>query len=183
MPDNYAAALLGGSAMEAIIADRLTREQPLAVMFIAVNHFKPYTGEYGWQKGEELIETLAQILAETVHEQGTAEACAGRILGGRFVLVCTPAEAQTLAERIIRRFDVAALGFYSAQDRERHFTDGLDRRGNPFRDLLASLAIAIITNEQRTLEHYLQIEELSAEVLSFIKLWPGSNFAFDARRK
>lgn len=180
---NEATDLLSGASIEQMIQARIESESPVAVLFLDVNHFDAYAGEYGWSRGKEVIDMLSRLLVEIMGDMGQDGDCAAHISGDEFIIATVPERATPLAQEAIKRFDKAILEYCTPQDRERRYIDGLDRRGNPFRVLLPSLSIGVVTNGQRVLEHYLQVEELGAEVSQYIKLWPGSNYAFDGRHK
>lgn len=175
--------LPGGAVIEQLLWARIRSAKPVAILFIELTNLEAYNSEYECNKGEEIIQFLAEDLADVVTSIGGKDDAIGHIWGDRFVVVSTPPYAEQLSQEIIKRFDAGIPQYYSPEARSHHYIDGLDRRGNPFRVLMASLAIAIVTNERRPLEHPLQIEELGSEVIRYIKSWPGSNYAFDRRLK
>lgn len=175
--------LPGGAVIERLLQDRIRGAKPVAILFLELTNLEAYNSEYGWNKGEEIIQFLAQNLADVVTTIGGPDDAIGHIWGDRFIVVSTPPYAELLSQEIIKRFDAGIPQYYSSEARSHHYIDGLDRRGNPYRVLMASVAIAIVTNEHRPLEHPLQIEELGSEVIRYIKSWPGSNYAFDRRLK
>jgi hypothetical protein len=58
-----------------------------------------------------------------------------------------------------------------------------DRQGNPLRAPIVTVAIAIVTNTQRVLEHPSQVADAAAQVKGYVKSLRGSHYAFDRRRK
>jgi GGDEF domain-containing protein len=175
--------LPGGRDIERVMHERLESGAPLAVLHIDLANFEVYTGEYGWLKGERIIRLLANTLIEALDARGGKEDFVGHIYGDDFVVISVPDRAGEIAQEIIHRFDAAIPRHYSEEVRDHRYIDGFDRRGNPVRALMASVAIAIVTNERRELEHPLQIAQLAEEVKKYIKLWPGSNYVFDHRGK
>jgi hypothetical protein len=59
----------------------------------------------------------------------------------------------------------------------------MDRQGELRRVPIVSLGAAVVTNEQRPLEHPLQVAQIAAEVKRYLKTLPGSRVAFDRRHK
>lgn len=170
-----------GGLIEQAMQARLQGGKPLAVLFVDLAKLEAYNSEYGWTMGERIVRMLATTIADVASERGGKDDVVGHIWGAQFVVLSTPDRAESIAQEIIKRFDASIPQYYSRQVRDRHYLDGSDRRINPIRALLASVAIAIVTNEDHPLEHTLQIEELAAEVIRYIKSWPGSNYAFDRR--
>jgi GGDEF domain-containing protein len=175
--------LLGGPAIERAIQERLDRQEPMAALYIDLINLEPYCYQYGWAKGMQLIAALSQVIQATLTELGRADDVASHICGDEFIILSTPERAEALAQEIIKRFDAVAVTHYSEIDRQRGYFDTVDRRGNPLRAYLAGVAIAIVTNAYRSIEHVLQVNGLAGEVRKYIKLMPGSRYAFDRRQK
>lgn len=171
-----------GPVVERTIQDRIDRNEDLAVLFIDITNLEPYCQKYGWRQGAQLVDMLAEVLLQSVAVTQNAQAMLGHVLADNFILVTTAGHAEPLAKEIISRFDARVTDFYSAEDRQQGFFDAVDRRGNPIRARIAGVAIAIITNSQRAWEHALQVELIAAEITNYIKLMPGSRYAFDRRR-
>ncbi len=180
LPDPCSGA--GGPALEEELCNRLARRVPLAALFIHIKHLGAFNEEYGWERGEELVRLLGQTLRALCAADDSRDYLA-HLFGDRYVILTTPVRAEAVAQAIVKRFDLAVVRACSDRDRERRYLDGLDRRGNPYRVSLPAVAIAIVSNEHRLLEHYLQVEELGAQVSEFVEAWPGSNYAFDCRRR
>ncbi len=180
---NLAKALPGGGVIERVIQERIERGTPLAAMYIDLSNFDPYCKVYGWHEGAKMLTMLAQVIRETVEAHGTPDDVVGHISNDRFVVVTLPERAERLAQEIIKRFDGLVLDYYTDTDRQNGYFEMVDRRGNPYRAHVAGVAIAIITNGARHLEHVLQIDELASEVKHYIKSLSGSRYVFDRRRK
>jgi diguanylate cyclase (GGDEF)-like protein len=81
--------------------------QPLALLLLDVDQFKPYNDNYGHPAGDEVLKRVAQVLGESARRPTDL---AARYGGEEFVLVAAetgPEEALALAERI--RSGIAAL--------------------------------------------------------------------------
>ncbi|MBI3913779.1 MAG: diguanylate cyclase [Chloroflexi bacterium] len=175
--------LPGGPLIEEVMRTRLEKGEPVAVMHIELAGLHEYNEEYGWAMGDGVIHLLAKTIMDVVTESGEKDDCVGHIRADNFVVVTRSARAPQLAQEIIKRFDAAIPEYYSEEARQRRYIDGMDRRGNPYRQLLAAVKIAIVTNDHRPLEHPLHIQELAREVLNYLKLWPGSSYMVDQRHK
>ncbi|MBI5301645.1 MAG: response regulator [Chloroflexi bacterium] len=173
--------LPGNPVIEQTLAARLASHTPFAILYIDLNHFKPFNDEYGWLKGDAVIKLLAKVIQNAVASQGSADDFVGHVGGDDFVTITTPARASHIAQQIITLFDSAMPEHYDAETRKRGYIESKDRVGLPTRFPITSVAIAIITNEQRRLEHPAQVAALAAEVKRVVKSHPGSHFAFDRR--
>lgn len=91
------------------------RRQPLALMFLDVDHFKRLNDRYGHRAGDDGLRALAQALREELR----GDDLIGRYGGEEFVIALPgldAAQATPIAERIRERFRVqAALAFPDLQ--------------------------------------------------------------------
>jgi diguanylate cyclase (GGDEF)-like protein len=175
--------LPGNPLIEQVIALRLQTHEPLAVLYIDLSNFKAYNDVYGWLRGDQVIKMLANLLVEAVTSCGTKTDFVGHVGGDDFVIISIPDCAAELAQEVIKRFDAAVPEFYDAEARTRGYTIVRDRMGKIIHAPIVSVAIAIITNAHRELEHPLQVATLAAEVKQDVKSRPGSHYAFDRRIK
>ncbi|MEW5719746.1 MAG: response regulator [Chloroflexota bacterium] len=180
---NPLTTLPGNVAIERTLRQRLTTPRPLAVMYIDLANFKEYNDEYGWLKGDEIIKMLARQITDTVRREGNAEDFVGHIGGDDFIALTTPVRAEPIAQIVIARFDIEILLFYPEEVRTRGYIESIDRRGKPFRAPIVTVSIAIVTNEQIKLHHPGQVSARAAELKKYVKSLPGSQYAFDRRRK
>lgn len=107
----------------------------------------------------------------------------GHIGGDDFVVISTPEQAEPIAQQVIQAFDSSVPQYYGEADRARGYVQVTDRQGNTVNAPLVSVSIAIVANDQRILEHPLQVADVAAEVKRYVKTLPGSRYAFDRRRK
>ena len=180
---NPLTGLPGNPIIEQNIRTRIQSNQPIAVLYIDLDNFKAFNDAYGWVQGDVVIKALAVILCNVVQEFGNKDDFVGHIGGDDFLLLTTPEHASTIAEKIIAEFDKIIPTFYSADARERGYLIAKDRRGRPFRAPVATVAIAIVTNEEHELQTPAQIASIAAEVKKYVKTHPGSHYAFDRRSK
>lgn len=176
-------SLPGNPMIAQVLSARLEAQSPLAVLYIDMTHFKSYNDKYGWMRGDEIIRMLARQILDVALGQGGKDDFVGHIGGDDFVIITTPEHAEEMAQELIRQFDAAIPQYYAKEDQTRGYLEVSDRQGNPFRAPLATLAIGIVSNENRTLEHPSQVADLAAEVKAYVKTLPGSRYAFDRRRK
>lgn len=168
--------------IERMIQERINRNEELAVAFVELTNLEPFCQKYGWDKGAQLIAMLVAVIQESLAASPDPQDRLGHILADTFMVLIAPPRAEPWAKELIARFDARIGEFYSAEDRQQGFFDAVDRRGNPVRAHLAGIAIAIVTNRYRTWDHALQVESIAAEIRNYIRLMPGSRYAFDRRR-
>lgn len=174
--------LPGNPIIEQVVSSRLATHEPLAVEYIDLTNFKSFNDIYGWLRGDQVIRMLSQQILDVVLSMGGKDDFLGHVGGDDFIVITTPTLAECLAQEVIRRFDLKAPAFYDERDRARGYLEVVNRQGNLVRTPIVSVAIAIVSNEHRALEHPNQVADIAAEVKRYVKTFPGSNYAFDRRR-
>ncbi len=176
-------SLPGNPIIEQILRARLATREPLAVLYIDLTNFKAYNDMYGWIKGDAVIKALGKFIIESVAEFGAKDDFVGHIGGDDFVVISKPFCAEAISQEIIRRFDSAISQFYTPADFEKGYLEVIDRQGHPFHAPITSVAISIVSNDKRDLEHPSQVADVAAELKRCVKALGGSHYAFDRRRK
>jgi diguanylate cyclase (GGDEF)-like protein len=153
-----------------------------AVCYIDLNKFKAYNDTYGFEHGDEVIRETARILIRATKECGNPDDFIGHIGGDDFVIVTTLPKADTLCQKIIDDFDKTAPFFYTEEAQHRGYIVAKDRQGKEQKVPLLSIAIGIVTNELRVIEHVAQIGEIGAELKCAAKSAEHSIFVKDKRK-
>ncbi len=172
-----------GSPLQLELRKRLAQRVPLAFLSITINNLRPFLDEYGWDRGEKVLQMLGRVIHDSIAEQGQASDAVFPIGDWLFAVISSPDRAERLAQAIIRRFDAAITQHYNGEIAKLGYIDLVDRRGNPIRAPMAGVIIGIVTNEKRELIHPLQVEQLAAEIREHLRILPGSRMAFDRRQK
>lgn len=174
--------LPGNPSIEQFIRNRLDKHIPIAVLYFDLSYFKAFNDEYGWLKGDKVIKMLGELIAQEVESTEDASSFVGHVGGDDFVAVTSPERAESVAQRVIKRFDTKIGEHYDAVARDSGYMHGKDRRGRKVRIPLMSLGIAIVSSAHRALHHPSQIASLATDVKKYVKSLPGSHYAFDRRR-
>jgi GGDEF domain-containing protein len=174
--------LPGGIAIESVMNKRIADNSAIAFCLMDIDNFKAYNDHYGYAKGNEVIQATAGIIAKTVSEFGSAEDFTGHIGGDDFVVITGPDLYAKMCETIIKQFDETIPGFYDKKDRKRGYIMGENRQGDKLKFPLASISIAVVTNEKRKLLNHIQFGEVAAEMKEHAKSVSGSVYMVDQRR-
>ena len=174
--------LPGNRSIESRIEDALGQGRPLAVLYVDLDQFKAYNDCYGYEAGDHVLRTLANILVKVSREQEASPDFVGHIGGDDFIMLSDPRRMEDVARRIITEFDAAAPNFYNEKDRQRGRIISTDRQGNVKEFPLLSVSIGICHNANRRLESLAHISQLGAELKKAAKEQPGSKYLVDRRK-
>jgi len=174
--------LPGGVAIENILKKKIEQHKLFAFCLMDIDNFKSYNDHYGYAKGNEMIQNTAEIIELAVHTHANSDDFVGHIGGDDFVVITTPDKCVAICEAIMAEFDKSIPEFYSQADRQSGFILGENRQGLEVRFPLASISIAVVSNQTRPLENHIQVGEIAAEIKEHAKSIPGSTIIFDQRQ-
>lgn len=175
--------LPGNSSIMEEFQAHIDAGKPFAVAYADLDKFKVYNDKYGFERGDEVIRSLARILIDATQKLCGLEAFVGHIGGDDFVFICGDDKADAISQIIIDAFDTIAPSFYAEADRLAGFITGVDRQGNAIKVGLVSVSIGIVSNVNQKITHVAQIGELGAELKKYAKSIGKSNFQRDQRKK
>ncbi len=173
--------LPGGISIDRAVDAILAQGNPLAFCLFDIDSFKAFNDCYGYSRGNRVIEAAAAIIKGVVQEQGSADDFVGHIGGDDFVLLCNNYMFRPLCEEIVERFDREIVGFYNKKDRDNGFIATENRQGVFMTFPVASLSVAVVTNEKRQLDGHLHVGEIVADVKKAAKKKKGSAIVVDTR--
>jgi GGDEF domain-containing protein len=174
--------LPGGVAIENILKKKIEQHKLFAFCLMDIDNFKSYNDHYGYAKGNEVIQNTAAIIEKAVSAHGNSDDFIGHIGGDDFVVITTPDRCPRICEVIVETFDADTPGFYSPEDRQRGFIIGENRQGHEVRFPLASISLAVVSNQNRPLENHILVGEIAAEIKERAKAISGSAIFIDQRQ-
>jgi GGDEF domain-containing protein len=173
--------LPGGTTIENVMNKRISAQEQIAFCLLDIDNFKAYNDHYGYAKGNEIIQATADIVSKAVADNGSEDDFVGHIGGDDYVVITTLDSYRNICQAVVDTFDNTIPGFYDPQDRKRGHINGEDRQGNKATFPLASVSIAVVTNEKRKSLNHIQFGEAAAEMKELAKSEPGSLFLVDQR--
>ncbi len=179
---NPTTRLPGTSIIEREISKRIKRGQNFAACYADLDNFKAYNDYYGYHYGDSLIKMTSEIIRDVVYSS-TQDGFVGHIGGDDFVFVIPPKKIHPVCKEIIRIFDRMIIRRYKKEDVLRGFIVTTNRRGKNERFPIMTLSIAVIVNQRRMFKHLGEISHMIADLKSFTKTLPGSNYFIERRRK
>jgi diguanylate cyclase (GGDEF)-like protein len=173
--------LPGNIRVQAEIRRRLSEEQPFALLYCDLDHFKAYNDHYGFVRGDRAIQSLARLLSEVVHEAAGPQGFVGHVGGDDFIVIVDPELSEDLAKKIVDRFDDQAPTQYDSLDRERGGIEVPDRQGNKRFFPMLALSVGVASTLNRQFAHYGEVVAIATEMKQFAKRTPTSSYAVDRR--
>lgn len=163
------------------IDDRVAGGEPYAVCYVDLDHFKSVNDAYGFLRGDQVIGTLARTLDRAVAEAGAPVPFLGHVGGDDFIVLCTPHQAQQVAERTIALFAEEAPGLYDAADAERGYLEVRNRQGQLQRSELLTVSIGIAMSTLRPYSDAREVVAVATGMKQVAKQTRGSFVAVDRR--
>ncbi|GKW47337.1 GGDEF domain-containing protein [Planococcus sp. NCCP-2050] len=133
-------------------------------LYIDLDRFKPYNDLYGFQKGDEFLQSTANILKECFT---SPDVFIGHIGGDDFVVTFNHFEFERYCEDLIQTFDNKLHYFYSKEHFENKSVFSENRLGEMERIPLVSISIAVVKNEKG---RFKSPEEVVAEATRLKKI-------------
>jgi PleD family two-component response regulator len=174
--------LPGNVSINEEIIRRLSLGQPFALLQIDIDFFTAFNDHYGYARGDQAIQTVAQIVTDTSQRHGGPSNFLGHIGGDDFLVLTDPDHAESLGEEIIAEFNRAIVMLYDPPDRERGYVEVRNRLHNLERFPLMSLTIALVSTDRMPVSHLAQLIDIAQELKAHGKGIPGSVLVGERRR-
>lgn len=173
--------LPGNTSIIEELQKNISLNNPFAVGYADLDKFKAYNDYYGFEKGDEVIRTLARIIIEAVRTIAGQSGFIGHIGGDDFVFIADDSLIDQVSQRIVEEFEKKTPSFYTQEDYQTGQIISKDRQGNEKNFGLLSVSIGIVSNAAQTIKHVAQVAEIGAELKKYAKSLEGSNFVRDKR--
>ena len=179
---NPLSGLPGNDFIQRKIRDLLEKPEYFDICYIDIDFFKPYNDRHGFAKGDEVIQSVADILVGALSKyEADPVSFAGHIGGDDFILLTIPERSVSVCQDIIDQFDNKLTHFHGVAEVEMGFYESLNRKEECERFPLLSLSIAIISTEVRTYSSYAEISSVATGLKKKAKQYPGSVVVRDQR--
>lgn len=179
---NPLTGLPGNTSIEQNICDRLNSNTSFDIAYIDIDNFKPFNDHYGFQKGDEVIKALAEIITGTSASSPLAASTfCGHIGGDDFILITESLQAEQLSALIIAAFEGNRLAFHGPKDQENGSYHAYNRKGELENFPLISLSVGIVNTSHSLVGSYAKLASLSTEVKKAAKMKNGSSIVVDRR--
>jgi len=179
---NPLSKLPGNPSIQARIEREIARKSTFAVLYLDLNNFKAYNDAYGFEAGDYVIKTTANLLVKLTIQNENTEDFIGHIGGDDFIIITSFERAEFLCKRITGAFDEISPSFYNERDRKSGYIISTDRQGNVKKFPFLSISIGVVHNSLKPLTSFAQISNIGAELKKVAKREEKSAYFFDRRK-
>ncbi len=182
MDANPITGLPGNNSVRQAIQASLDEGRKDFVVYADLDNFKAYNDKYGFARGDEVIHFSAVLLNKSLAFVKNGTGFLGHVGGDDFVMLIPEDNVDAVVEFIIEEFDKGILQFYDVDDVAAQCIISTNREGETCCFPLMSISLGGVNLSMGNYAHYLQINDVCAEVKKRAKGLPGSSFFVDRRR-
>ncbi|HEV8682108.1 MAG TPA: response regulator [Actinomycetota bacterium] len=158
---------------------RVVAGEEVALLYIDLDQFKAYNDHYGFLRGDEAIESLAEVLWNAAEDR--PDTFLGHVGGDDFIVLTHPDIAEMFVQDVVAGFEARVEQLYDREDASRGYIEILDRQGRRRRVALLTLSIGVATNLGREVRDHRALVDIATEMKEFAKRKEGNAVAVDRR--
>ena len=126
--------LPGNLMLKSEITKRIQEQDSVAIAYVDLDHFKSFNDYQGFDRGDHVIELLADLLRVFARRFDPGEVFLGHVGGDDFVVILPIDAVEALAEHVDQRFTEATQLLYSPEEWQRGYYEANNRAGKFSRD-------------------------------------------------
>jgi len=180
MDSNPLTHLPGNPSIQARIEREIASGKPFAVLYCDLNNFKSFNDKYGFEAGDRVLKTTANILVNAAKQDPSS--FVGHIGGDDFIIVCTFDKAESIAKEIVTQTDKLAPSFYSLEDQTQGYMISTNRKGEKEKFPFLAMGIGIVHNTKKPLTSFAQVSGIGSELKCLAKQHEKGSFYMLDRR-
>lgn len=158
----------------------LRQQQPFVVGYCDLDNFKPYNDKYGYEKGDQVIKGLAEILCNGVDE---TQDFVGHIGGDDFIIIFRSSDWEGRCRAILRQFEERVRRCYKKEDLKQNGIWSQDREGNHRLFPLLSLSIGCVNPDPDACNSHHDVAALASDAKRMAKKQDGNSLFIEQRRR
>ncbi|MFH1416453.1 MAG: response regulator [Elusimicrobiota bacterium] len=145
---------------------RIDDGEEFTVFYIDLTNFKAFNERYGFDRGDEIIKLVVNILISELDVKRNTNNFIGHIGGDDFIVITGLNKIESICDKIIMRFDYEVLSIYDkiAGDRLKKTVTEKDVNDKENQFPLMSIMINVVTNEKQKFDHFGQITSLCSRM-------------------
>ncbi len=165
--------LLPGNVPISKKLDQVVQSQtPFVIAYLDLDNFKPYNDYYGYEKGDQIITGVADILRSIVIDKSDF---IGHIGGDDFIFITTNQDWKVLCDQILTEFEEWVRHRYLPEDQIMGGISASDRFGQKRFYPMLSLSIGCVTLPPPFCKSYHDVAALASQAKSMAKKTKGNS--------
>lgn len=161
--------------------DRLLHQNvPFTAGYFDIDHFKPFNDTYGYRKGDDIIQLVAQLACAVAEPHLDF---VGHIGGDDFMVLFQSKDWEARCARALRLFDEGIAQILPPEDLQRNGYAGENRRGEAVFHAAPTLSIGVLQIFSGDYESHQEISAAAAIAKRHAKKIPGSSLFIERRKR
>ncbi len=177
---NPLSGLPGNRPIQTRIKDLLNKNIEFEVIYVDVDHFKPYNDFYSFEQGDDVIRLMARLLREGISEDQLMkdEGFVGHIGGDDFMIILKRGKkkCQKLCQTLLIRFEKEIAPFYLKEDQESEGISGVDRQGKKQFFPIMSLSLGVLLVKPDVFDHVQRLSSFATKAKKRAKEKSGNSY-------
>ena len=178
---NPLTGLPGNESIQREINRRLQADEGFDIAYIDIDNFKPFNDHYGFQRGDVVIKTIAEIISGVACSSAEFSCFCGHIGGDDFIIISGAHHAEYLSATLITALEEHLPLFHGETDFSAGRYSAINRKGERETFGLISISIGIVNTRLTPVGSYAQLASISTEVKKAAKRLPGSSVVINRR--
>lgn len=166
---NPLTCLPGNHEIQRVIEDTFRRYEPWSIIYLDIDNFKAYNDAYGFPNGDNMLKILADSMRNCTSEFDFV----GHIGGDDFFILSNTHDVAEMCWRIVSDFKANIESLYSCTDWNQKSFLSLDRNGFTQTFKIATLSIAVVSNEFYQPQTIEELSTLIAQTKKKCKIQQG----------
>lgn len=157
----------------------LREKSDFVVCYFDLDNFKPYNDKYGYEKGDQVIKEVADILRDGVDEKYDF---VGHIGGDDFIIIFHSEDWKARCDEILKQFENRVSGYYNKSDVVQGGIWSQDRAGNHRFFPMLTLSIGSVNPDPDACKSHHDVAALASSAKHMAKKQAGNSLFVERRR-
>ncbi|MDG6773766.1 EAL and GGDEF domain-containing protein [Thiomicrorhabdus sp. ZW0627] len=172
---NPLSGLPGNVPIQNTIRSFLSRQIDFMVIYIDMDHFKPFNDFYSFERGDDIIRSMTKILH---HHTKESTDFIGHIGGDDFIIISPRVKKyQSICEGVLHEFRQVVPSYYDDEDRKRGAIKAVDRDGKERHFPMISLSLGVLLVAPGMFSHQQMLTSYATQAKKKAKSEGGNTYS------
>ena len=171
--------LPGITPINHIVDNMIMDDMRFTVAYFDLDNFKPFNDIYSYEKGDQAIKLVAELLSASVEEEA---GYVGHIGGDDFIVIYTGQNWEKACRQILSDFERRSLHLYKPEHQNAGGMQAYDRQGELRFYPLLSLSIGIVCSDAiMACQSHIEVADMATEAKHQAKKISGNSYFVNRR--